>query len=90
MKSWKESENLHAWVAALRPIKGKVQSKELLLWGCNNKIEGSEVEDVSSENLVDMQKKLLDFVKGHCQLDKVWVGGFDNRVRANSISPPTM
>jgi len=45
--SWKSRSHLwDIWDAAFRPIKGKDQAKELLLWDCNTEINYPNAENV--------------------------------------------
>jgi hypothetical protein len=78
VREWKERAQWHAWAAAVRPISGQKQGKELIIWDSNCTITHPTPDPVYHVRLIGMQRNLVEFVGKRCQLVQVWVGGSGN------------
>lgn len=78
VKEWKEDTEWHAWAAALRPVSGKKQGKELIIWDSNCTRTHPTPGLVYHVRLLGMQRNLVQFVEERCKLVQAWVGGSGN------------
>lgn len=86
VKAWKMEAQWHAWGAALRPVSGQKQGKELIIWDSNCLRTHPAPGPVYLVRLLGMQRNLVDFVSKQCRLVQVWVGGSSNGGKGKCMS----